>query len=267
MTDELHESLLRVGSQEADGTVRSVERAIDILLSFAQDKATLDVPELQARTALSRPTLYRLLRTLERKGLIYSFGSPLRFQLGRRVALLANATSSPSPLLEVATSILERLWLSSRETVTLMTPISPTHRTCVFELKSPQPISFSRGTGYLEPLYKGASGKIMLAFMNAEMRGVALGLANKRQRDVFNSEVDSIRSRGVLTTRGEVIAGTVAVAAPVLSRQGEVLGSICLFGTGLRLRGNLVDSAERDVLAAAQEVSRLVTFFEVPLKT
>ena len=71
-------------------SVRSVERAVDVLFSFNQDQPVLDLPALQERTGLSRPTLYRLLRTLEAKGLIYSFGSPLRFQLGPRFGLLAS---------------------------------------------------------------------------------------------------------------------------------------------------------------------------------
>ena len=61
----------------SDSSVRSVERAIDVLFSFTQQEPVLDIPALQQRTGLSRPTLYRLLRTLESRGLIYSFGNPL----------------------------------------------------------------------------------------------------------------------------------------------------------------------------------------------
>lgn len=56
----------------SDSSVRSVERAIDVLFSFTQQEPVLDIPALQQRTGLSRPTLYRLLRTLESRGLIYS---------------------------------------------------------------------------------------------------------------------------------------------------------------------------------------------------
>ena len=80
----------------SDSSVRSVERAIEVLFSFTQQEPVLDIPALQQRTGLSRPTLYRLLRTLETRGLIYSFGNPLRFQLGARTGLLAS-TWTPAP--------------------------------------------------------------------------------------------------------------------------------------------------------------------------
>ena len=49
-----------------DGGVRAVERALDILLAFKGVDSGLTVGELIKRVDLSRPTLYRLLHTLER---------------------------------------------------------------------------------------------------------------------------------------------------------------------------------------------------------
>ena len=82
----------------SDSSVRSVERAIDVLFSFTQQEPVLDIPALQQRTGLSRPTLYRLLGTLESSGLIYSFGNPRRFQLGARTGLLASTWTPAPPL-------------------------------------------------------------------------------------------------------------------------------------------------------------------------
>lgn len=42
----------------SDSSVRSVERAIEVLFSFTQQEPVLDIPALQQRTGLSRPTLY-----------------------------------------------------------------------------------------------------------------------------------------------------------------------------------------------------------------
>lgn len=40
----------------SDSSVRSVERAIEVLFSFTQQEPVLDIPALQQRTGLSRPT-------------------------------------------------------------------------------------------------------------------------------------------------------------------------------------------------------------------
>ena len=75
-------------SAEAGNSVRSVERAVDILRCFDRESPILAVTDLQRRLGLSRPTLYRLLETLEGKGLVRSFGDPKRFQLGHGVVEL-----------------------------------------------------------------------------------------------------------------------------------------------------------------------------------
>ena len=45
--------------------MRAVERAIDILACFTAGPPALEIGDLQRRTRLSRPTLYRLLQTLQ----------------------------------------------------------------------------------------------------------------------------------------------------------------------------------------------------------
>jgi DNA-binding transcriptional ArsR family regulator len=69
--------------------VRAVGRALDILLAFSARDAQLSAGELVKRVGLSRPTLYRLLYTLEQNGFIVSEGEPLRFRLGPAVGQLS----------------------------------------------------------------------------------------------------------------------------------------------------------------------------------
>ncbi|MGE0799149.1 MAG: IclR family transcriptional regulator [Lautropia sp.] len=246
-------------AEEGEGGVRAVERAIDILFSFTQNQPVRDMPGLQAQTGLSRPTLYRLLHTLESKGLVYSFGSPKRFQLGYRFGMLSNTWSQNPALVAIAGERLEQLWRQTQETVALMMPVSPTHRMCVFELKSPQAISFSRGTGYTEPLHRGASGKVILAHLSAEQQQAALGSVPAESRTRISRELESVRIKHFLVTHGEVIPGTVAIASPVLAGSGEVLAAICVFGTELRLQGATLRACELAILQAARDVSQMLS--------
>ena len=71
---------------EATATIRSIERAIDVLSCFDHATPQLSVTDLKKRTDLSRPTLYRILATLEGKGVIRSFGEPQRFELGHEAS-------------------------------------------------------------------------------------------------------------------------------------------------------------------------------------
>jgi ribose transport system substrate-binding protein len=60
--------------------VESVLRACDLLQAFAAEGELLSLRELAARTGLSKTTAFRLLRTLEERGLVRSAGDR-RFQL------------------------------------------------------------------------------------------------------------------------------------------------------------------------------------------
>lgn len=240
----------------ASDSVRSVERAIDILFACADGGRSLDVPELQRATQLPRPTLYRLLGALEAKGMIYSFGEPKRFQLGQRVGLLAQAWKNSPAILELSREALGELWRTVQETVSLMVPVSATHRMCVAELKSPHALSFSRGTGYLEPLHRGASGKALLAFM--QRYGLPRNLAEIAGADQVESLSRSlleVKRRGHSVTYSEISLGTVAVAAPVLGPDGVAVASVCTFAPELHMNGASLERCIQAVTVAARSIS------------
>ena len=71
--------------------VRAVERAVAVLRCFSVAQPVLGVQDIARRTRLSRPTLYRILSTLEATELVQSSGRPLRYRLGPTVLALAEA--------------------------------------------------------------------------------------------------------------------------------------------------------------------------------
>ena len=48
-------------------SVRAVERALDILLSFSDEESTRSLTQIAESVHLSKPTVHRLLATLEKK--------------------------------------------------------------------------------------------------------------------------------------------------------------------------------------------------------
>lgn len=102
-------------SKTAQDSVRAVERALDILLAFKPRDDALTVSDLLGRVDLSRPTLYRLLWTLQTKQFLTSSHNPKRFRLGPAVAQLAHAWTSALDLGSVAEPMMRRLWKKLRK--------------------------------------------------------------------------------------------------------------------------------------------------------
>jgi DNA-binding IclR family transcriptional regulator len=199
--------------------VRAVDRALEILMAFTAADHRLTAGELAKRVNLSRPTLYRLLRTLEHKGFIFSSGEPQRFELGPSVANLAHVWSVSQ---------------ETGETVSLLIHQGRS-RTCVAELPSAQPLSFQRGVGYSTDVTLGASGRVILAHVPSPE--AYLDEARTRHVDLaaYLDRLQTIREQGYEISRDELIKGAVAVAVPFFGGDGKVKGSLAVFGPGVRV--------------------------------
>ncbi|MEM5438668.1 IclR family transcriptional regulator [Paraburkholderia diazotrophica] len=236
--------------------VRAVERALEILLVFRPGDKELTVAELLTRVNLSRPTLYRLLNTLEQKGFLASKGEPQRFHLGSAVAQLAHVWMSDHSIAELAQPMLRNLWAETSETVALFVP-DGTYRVCVAELESPQPLSFRRGVGYREKLVLGASGRTILSQMQLSADELRPYLAEPDQDvSALLADMEAIRAQGYGTSRHELIEGAVAVAAPFFNGANQIAGSICIFGPSVRVTDNRVAQFAESLKREATNLSR-----------
>lgn len=235
--------------------VRAVGRALEILMAFSENDPELSVSELLKRVDLSRPTLYRLVYTLEEHGFLVSFGEPQRFRLGPSVSRLAHVWKGTLDLKTIAEPVLRRIWERTSETVALFIP-QGNMRLCVAELPSPQPLNFKRGVGYTERVVRGASGRAILAYLQpsqAELDSYLSGSGVDPER--LQLELAATRERGYSTSRNELISGAVAIAAPFFDRTGAVAGSLGVFGPEVRLGADRQAEIAQLLLRESQALS------------
>jgi DNA-binding IclR family transcriptional regulator len=245
-----------MASDTQDGkNVRAVERAIDILQCFLPDEPWMSVIEIQQRVPLSRPTLYRLLQTLRAKGLIRVRGDPQRFALDFGVGRLAHSWIAGIDAIALARPLLERLRMSTGETTALFVRRGEL-RQCVAELVSPHVLAISRGLGETDHLWRGASGKAILAFMkDDEVAAVLRTLPKAADRAAILADISLARKDGFFISRGEVFVGAIAIAAPYFDHTDRVAGSVGVFGPQARLDRHWAVKTASAVARAAAELS------------
>lgn len=243
-------------SEKSSEGVRAVERALDILGAFTATDYELSASELLKRVDLTRPTLYRLLYTLEQSGYVISVGEPQKFRLGPAVAHLAHVWSASLDLSEFARPFMERIQDTTGETVALFIP-QGAYRLCINEIPSTQPLSFKRGIGYRERIILGASGRAILAFSNVG-KDLLKKLADGTDIDLeeYAQELDRIRKRGYAVSNEELIQGAVAIAAPFFDGSQKAAGSIGIFGPSARLGPAEVEKWGRLLSIEAERISR-----------
>lgn len=224
-----------VGKDKPGNSVRAVERALDILTAFGAEDTELTVTDLLKRVDLSRPTLYRLLYTLEQKGFISSEGDPQRFCLGPAVGRLSWAWSSSINISQHALPTMQEIWRLTGETVALFIPQGAI-RVCIAELPSTNPLSFKRGVGHSERIALGASGRALLAWLDfTEDDLVAYCKGLPLTPDTLRKQLEEVRKKGYATGRNEILEGAAAIAVPFFHNNGKILGSVAIFGPAVRM--------------------------------
>ena len=236
-------------------SVRAVDRAIEILQAFSIDKPLMSVLDIQKKVRLSRPTVYRLLETLQSHNLIRVHGEPQRFSLDYGIGRLAqNWTASVDPIL-VGRPLVEKLHNQTKETVALAVLRGNEHF-YVMELKSPHVLSMSRGIGPVGHLTRGATGKTILAFMNDDDREAVLRTTPKDVDKVrLAKDLSAVRANGYWVAHSEIFAGAIGIAAPYFDASNRVAGSLIAYGPEARFDKERIRTVTQQVVAYANELS------------
>lgn len=219
--------------QETDkNTVRAVERALDVLACFAEEPSGLGVSQIAERLGLYKSTVHRLLGTLEAKGFVRRESDGGKYLLGIRTLELAGRYLASRDLAGAAYPEMVRLRDQIDETISLY--IRDGHdRVRVQAVESRQDVRRVVQLGERLPLFLGASGKVLLAYCDAETKRQIL--AEERLPAGFDlskllEQLDSVRTSGYATSIGERESSAASVAVPVFNRSGVAVAALAASG-------------------------------------
>jgi IclR family transcriptional regulator, acetate operon repressor len=240
---------------DKEANVRSVNRAIAILKAFSIGKPSMSVIEIQEKVNLSRPTVYRLLETLAAHGLVRAYGTPQRFSLDYEVGRLGQTWVAGLDPVVSGLPILEQLHQETKETVALALSRERQHL-YVWEMPSPHVMSMSRGIGPMDHLTRGASGKVILAFMNEkDVNSVLLTTPKDIDKKTVLKQLEKIRIDKYYVARGEIFPGALGIAAPYFDRSNCVTGAVVVYGPEVRFSDETITKTIKLVVESAIAIS------------
>ncbi|MBP1992343.1 IclR family transcriptional regulator [Paenibacillus eucommiae] len=217
-------------------TVRSVERALDILLCFT-DASDLTLTELSGRVGLHKSTVHRLLASLEGKGFVMRDAGTEKYRLGYRLwELSANLSQSDDPG-QILLADMEHLRDQIGETISLYVQ-DGLERVRIQAVQSNQPIRRVAPVGARMPLYVGASSKVLVAFAEPAVQELLHASADwppGLSREAFLQQLGETRRLGYATSVEEREPGAAALAAPILGRGGKLVAALAVSGPANRL--------------------------------
>lgn len=211
----------------------SISRALVILDWFDTEHVFARASELSTQLDIPRATLHRILNELISWDLIEYSPSLRAYALGPHILELARTFSRSSDLLQTARPYIAKVRNETGETASLQILIGD-ERICVEEAPSYHSLHWSVPPGRRGPLYAGAAGTVLLAYMQpdklqAYMKTIELRHMAKNSPasiEELQARLQKIREVGHAISAEENYSGVVGIAAPVLDEAGFAIASV-----------------------------------------
>lgn len=243
-------------------TSSSVHKVLDILLCFNADAPQRTTEELENLTGMPTSTIYRYLKVLVDKGFLEK-AEVSGYRLGLRFFELSRAArSSNRDLRLTAIPSMKRIADKIIETVSLMR-IFDKHAVCIESIEGQQVVRVTIEQGRMQPLYAGASSKVLLSSIDeSEWDNY---LPDKLQSLTPNTIVDKqflleeickVREQGYAVSDGEIDAGGRAIAVPLKNQQGKIVAALSIEGPFFRMTDDVMSRYLKYLQEEADEICR-----------
>ena len=238
---------------------QSFGRSIQVLQLIADAGRPLSRVELADMCDLTRPTLYRIIASLEAEGLIEACGQNT-YRLGARLIALARTALSQSDLRQVAGPELERLRDATGETVHLAVP-SGDAMVYIDKIESREVVRMMSTIGTQIPFHSTSVGRAYLSALSPEDAGAIVDRLDRPALTPFTvteagalmAEIRQARERGFAREEQENEPGIICFGAPVRDHRGKPVGAISVSVPLFRLED--AKNYSKAVAASANAVS------------
>jgi len=244
--------------------VQSVYRALQLLryICTADDHRGVSLPELTEFIGLSKPSVYRLVWTLQAFHFVSKDPQTGLYRPGSGLLELAHQGLERLELRNVALPYLEGLWRKTNETVHLAV-LDAGEVVYLEKRESQQTIRMYSAVGRRAPAHCTGLGKAMLAFLSPSERRRILekkGLRAYTRRTItslvsFERECKKIRREGYALDLGEHEPDIRCVAAPIFDHTGRPIAALSVAIPAFRTDQNHLENLGPEVVQTAQAVS------------
>jgi IclR family transcriptional regulator, KDG regulon repressor len=248
---------------------RSLERALQILNAFTDERTQLTLSRLSEFLSLSRATVLRLCSTLVKYGFLQQDPASREYSLGLRVFELGSIVFHSFSLRKTASPFLDRLHLKLGRTLFLA--ILEQGQLVYIDKRedSLNPITFTSKIGTRRPPYWGMLGPMLMAYLpDPEVESLLeknpLTATTKKsftKKEEFKKWLTQIRKQGFAVDRERTFEGITGVAAPIRDFRGKVVASVavCFISSSVDSKElkHIIKEAQRTGLDISKEIGYL----------
>ncbi|MSM41632.1 MAG: helix-turn-helix domain-containing protein [Geobacter sp.] len=240
-------------------SVQTVEKALDLLEALTDETPPPTLPNLAERLGLSRNKVFRLLATLESRGLVEREEGSGVYRIGLSSVALAQRFISSASLIKHAHPVMEELARKHDEAIYL-TVLLGDEVLFLDMVDSLQNVKTTPMVGKRFPFFTNAAGKVLKALESQELLE-KLFKRRGRRKDLpdlvaLGSELHAIREKGVAVDQGGLGEGVVSVAVTIRDYAGKVICALAMMGPSFRM---LTDRIENEIIPSLQEGAEVLS--------
>jgi len=240
---------------------------VDVMLDVIEGLSTAGghpgrVSELSRQLGIHRSRVFRILKTLERRGYVEADPKTKGYRLGIKFLEIGAAVREQLSLHRVAEPILMELAQKTGDVAQLLVLYGHS-AVCIERYQGHHTLQVAATIGRPLPLHIGASPKILLAYLPDQererlIREIELTPFTAKtitDRDQLRHRLEKIRIRGYEVDEGDFEIGVCAVGAPVADYSGRVVAGITVTTPDVRYSPEQREQLIELVVDAAQRIS------------
>jgi IclR family transcriptional regulator, acetate operon repressor len=241
----------------------AVERAADLLFLIAE-RGDASLTDLARAIGSSGSAVHRILTALKNKGLIQQTSENGPYSISWSIFVLTQRLSAQADLRKISRPYLVSLRDRTEETVTLSVRTG-FERICIDQVEGLHEVRWHQQIGQISPLYTGATGKALLAFLEPDERAEFFRTVKLQKvtpytiikRKDLVAELETIAAQGYATGTQDRVIGVSAMSAPIFDQAGRAAAALTIAGPLARCSPKSMTSWAGPLTEAARAISHL----------
>lgn len=211
--------------------IQSLERGLAVLLAFDEARPSPTLAELAAVTGYSRPSVRRILLTLQRLGYVENRG--VQWSLTPRVLSIGQHYTASHAMPDISQPFLARLAEKTGESASLAI-LDDDEVVYVARVATRRIMSINVSLGTRVPAHATSMGRVLLAWTDSariERYLERTGLTRRTRHtivepDRFRRALAQVREQGWALVCEELEQGLISISAPVRDHTGAVVAAL-----------------------------------------
>lgn len=205
----------------------ALEKGLDILEMLCQAEAPLSMKDIAQQLGRSVGELYRMLAVLIDRKYVTQIGDS--YYITTKLFSLSHDNPPTHRLLAEAMPIMQKL-SSQLDQACHLTVYGQGRQTVIAKIDTPSGMGFSVRVGSELDVLVSASGRVLLAFQDPEIRKFRIDESLQRRPDQTDAQIsgvlDFIRQRGYESAPSVQVRGLYAVSFPILDSHDHAIAAL-----------------------------------------